>query len=309
MAQQLMLSKTEVTTNTEAVTSAADACFVENVVWKTTGQKVELNVAKPTNGANPRVIHGEYVELTFDFLLAGSGIPGTPPKWGRFLTAAGYAETVVANTSVTYSRLVDPDTSKSLTKAWRDKRRLHKGLGMRGKVDIKAVAGQPLRASGLYRGIMVPVAAGATLVAADANFDGWLESPTIAQERTTFTLGGVGLTLRELTAQQADNVKFINLPNQKGTFLKGSAQLTGSIKANTPAIGAYSPEAKWLSGSKEAWSMVHGTVAGNIVTLNGLAQLDEPSWSDEDGFDVFTSGADFVGSTLQTSDDFSIVVT
>jgi hypothetical protein len=306
MGQQLLLAKTEVTKNTEAVATAADACFVENVQWKTNGTKVQINVAKPSNSADPRTIHGEHVEVTFDFLLAGSGVAGTAPKCGRFLTSSGYAEATAAG-AVTYSRLPDEDTSKSLTMVWRDQGRLHKGLGMKGKIDIKAIAGEPLRGSALYRGIMVPLTAGAALVAADADFTGWQMSPTIAQERTTFTLGGVALTLRELAANHADNVKFINLVGQKGAFLKGDASLTGSIKANTPAIGTYNPETKWRQGSIEPWSLIHGTEAGNIVTLNGLVQLDKPDWSQVDGFDVFTSGADFVGSTLQASDDFSIV--
>lgn len=309
MSYQLLTAKTETVLNTEILNAAADTCFVENVQFKTLGERVVLNPAKPSLAANPGKVTGQHSEITFDFLLSGSGAAGTAPKHGKFLTAAGFAEAVTAGTTVTYSRLADPDASKSLTMVWRDQNRLHKLLGARGRIGFKAVAGQPLRASAVFRGLLVPVAASAPLVPADANFGGWEENDAIAQGRTTFTLGGTTLTLRELSGDAADNVKFIDLPNQKGVFLRGDASMSGKLQANVPAVGTFSPEAKWLSQEKLAWSLVHGTTAGNIVTLNGLIQVGEPSYSRVDEFDVFDQSAFFVGSGLQTNDDFSIVLT
>lgn len=309
MGYQLLTAKTETVQNTEIVNTAPDTCWIENPQFKPLGERVVLNPAKPSLAANPGVITGEHSEISFDFLISGSGTLGTAPKWGKFMTAAGFAETIAAGASVTYSRLADPDASKSLTMVWRDMGRSHKLLGARGKIGFKAVAGQPLRGTATFRGLLVPVTASAALVPADANFTGWEENRPIAQGRTTFTLGGVALTLRELSGDAADNVKFIDLPGQKGVYLRGDASMSGKIKAHVPAIGTYSPEAKWIAGAKEAWSLTHGTTAGSIATLNGLVQLDAPAWSREDEFDVFDSSAFFVGSSLQANDDFSIVLT
>ena len=309
MAYQLLLGKKETTYGTAPAMTAADSIWAENVQHKLMGTRVVLNPAKPGLGANPGVITGEHAELTFETLLVGSGVAGTAPSWGMLAKAAGWGEAVVADTSVTYARLVNPATSDSLAFRWSDEGRLHVLVGARGKGDLKLTPGQPPKIAWTYRGIMVPVAARTPVAPSDADFTDWPTAEPIDHGNTTFEIDGVEVVLRDLTLTSADNVKFIDLPGQKGVFLKGDPSFSGSIKANVPPIGDYNPEAKWLDQSREPFTVVNGADEGSIVTVSGVAQLDAPAWSKEDEFDVFTSNAFLVGSSDSATDDLVIVIT
>jgi hypothetical protein len=309
VSYQLLTAKKEAVYGTAVANAAVDSIWALDVSFKSLGQRVVLAPAKPSLAADAGVITGEHSELTFDVLLAGSGAAGVAPKWSKLITAAGYGEDVEAGASVAYTILNDPDLSDSLTMQWSDMGRLHQMVGARGKVGLKATAGQPPRLSFLFRGLLVPVAARAPVGSVDANFADWEETRPIAQGRTTFSLGGVPMVLRVLSVDAADNVKFVDLPNLKGVFLRGDRALSGSFKANVPPIGTYSPEAKWISGAKDVFAFTHNTAPGEIVTVNGRVQLDAPTWSREDDFDVFSSQAFLVGSDPASNDDFSILLT
>ena len=309
MAYQLLLGKKEVTYGTAPAMTAADAVWAENVQHKLMGTRVVLNPAKPGLGANPGVVTVEHAELTFETLLVGSGDAGVAPTWGFLAKAAGWGLTVVADTSVTVARLADPATSDSLAFKWSDEGRLHVLVGSRGKGDLKLTPGQPPKIAWTFRGILVPVAARTPVVPSDADFTDWPTAEPIDHGNTTFELDGVEVVLRDLSLTGADNVKFIDLPGQKGVFLKGDPSFSGSIKANVPPVDDYNPEAQWLAQSREPFTVVYGTEPGSVVTVSGVAQLDAPSWSKEDEFDVFTSNVFLVGSSESASDDIVIVIT
>lgn len=289
MAYQLLLAKTEVTPGTAPAMTAADSVWAENVQLKPLGTRVVLDPAKPDLGATPGVITGEHAELTFSTLLVGSGEAGVAPSWGKIALAAGWGETVVADTSVAYDQLADPDASDTIAFDWSDDKRHHKLVYSRGKADIDLTPGQPPRVNWTFRGILVPVVARAVVEADDADFTDWPTTRPIAHDLTTFALDGEAVVLRALTLNGADNVKFVDLPNQKGVFLKGDPSFSGSIKANVPPLADFNPEAVWIAGATKPFTATHNTVAGTIVTVSGAAQFDAPAWSKEDGFDVFTS--------------------
>jgi len=308
MSYQLLLAKTEVTPGTDVVPAAVNTVQALNVSHKLLGDRVTIDVAKPSTTAAEGQIVGEHVEFSFDVPLSTSGVAGTAPAWGSLIKACGYAETIVATTSVTYAPLSDLALTPALTMQWRDSLRTMKALMSRGKVGLKVSAKNIPMLSFMYRGILVPMAAGAQLVPGDANFTTWPTVKPVAQGRSTFSLGGVAMSLLELTADTADNVKFIDLTNQKGVFLKGDRNMSSKIKAQMPAVATYSPEAKWLAGSKEVFQFVHGTAPGGIATVNGRQQLDSPSWSRTDEFDTFEASGFLVSSDLASNDDFSIVL-
>lgn len=309
MSFQLLLAKTEVTPGTDSVPVAANAVYAEGVSFMPKGERVTLDPAKPSTTANPGVIVGIHSEISFDVPLSSSGSPGVAPAWGALMKACGYSETIVATTSVTYAPLADLALTPALTKVWRDSLRNHKMLMCRGKVGLKISAKQIPRLSFTFRGIHVPLAVGAALVPADGTFTPWTDVLPVAQGRSTFSLGGVAMQLLELSADTADNIKFYDLTGQKGVFLKGDRNMSSKIKAWQPAVGTYSPEAKWIAGAKEQFAFVHNTTAGQIITVNGRQQLGTPSWSRVDETDTFESGGFLVGSDIAANDDFSIVLT
>lgn len=309
MDRQLLLFKKEVTYGTDPGPVAANTLMAEAVKFALKGTKVTSDPSKPGVGGTPSQVYGEHAEITFEIPLAASGTAGTAPKWGPLALAAGWSQTLVAVTSATYALLDDPSASDSGTIIWRDAKRTHKMLGCRGRMGIKAQAGQRPMLTFTFKGLYVPVTAGAALVAADATFTGWNDAKPIAQGRTTFSFGGVAMPLRELTAEPSDNVIFTDLPHQENVQLLGERAYTGKIKATQPAIGTFNPETAWISRAQLTATLVHETVGGSIVTVTGQGQVGEPSYSRDSGEDVFEQSLDLLGSTLALSDDLIIVLT
>ncbi len=309
MDRQLLLFKKETVYGTDSTPIAANTLWAENVKLTLKGEDVSSDPAKPGVGATPSQTYGEHAELSFEIPLAGSGVAGTAPKWGPLMLAVGYAETVVAVTSVSYALVADPSGADSGTFIWRDAKRTHKLLGARGRVGLKCVAGQRPMLVFTFKGLYVPVTAGASLVAADATFTGWADAKPIAQGRTTFSFGGVAMPLRDLTLDAGDNITFVDLPHQENVQLLGERAYTGKLKATTPAIGTFNPETAWISRARLALSLVHDVTAGSIITITGGAQVGEPSYSRDKGEDVFEQSLKLLGSTLALSDDLSIVLT
>lgn len=309
MDRQLLLAKKEITYGVDPGPLAVDTLMAEAVRFALKGTDVGTDPSKPGVGATPSFTYGEHVELSFEIPLAASGSPGVAPKWGKLLKQCGFAETIVATTSVTYALLADPSSSDSATFVWSDAKRLHSIAGARGRVGLKAAAGQRPTLTFAYKGLYVPVAARSALVASDANFTDWNEAKPIAQGRTTFSFGGVNMALRELTAEPGDNVRYVDLPHQENVQLQGERAFTGKLKATTPPIGTFNPETAWISRARQTFILGHETAAGSVVTVTGQGQVGEPSYSRDNGEDVFEQSLKLLGSTLAASDDLTIVLT
>lgn len=309
MDRQLLLYKQEVTYGTDPVAAAINTLRAENVRYTLKGTKVATEVSKPGVGATPSFLYGEHAEVSFEIPLAGSGVAGTAPKWGPLMLSTGWTEDIEADESVTYALRSDPSAANSGAFKWRDAKRTHVMLGCRGRVGFKGAKGQRPMLTYTYKGLYVPVTAGASLVAADANFTGWTEAEPIAQARTTFSLDGVNMALRDISAEAGDNVQFVDLPHQENVALLGERAFTGKLKATTPAIGDFNPETPWRSREILPFILTHGTVAGSVVTVSGQGQVNEPSYSRDEGYDVFEAGFDLMGSDLAASDDLTIVIT
>jgi hypothetical protein len=308
MAYELLTAKTEVTEGTEIANAAADSIWCDSVDFKLNGERFEYQPAQPGLGANPGIIWGVHGQIGFNTMLAGSGTAGTAPKWGKLALAAGWAETP-DDDNVVYSRLADPNTSKSLSGVWSDEGRLHKLIGSRGRLSINAEKGKPPMLAWFFRGISPVATARAPVVPADADFDDWTDAAVIQQSQTTFTLGGVALSLLSLTLDQADNVRFVDLPGVKRVLLRGDASYKGKIKALQPALGTFNPDALSRSNARLPFSLVHGVTPGNIGTVAGTLQLGQPTWSKVDEGDAFECDVFLVGATSGSTNDLTITLT
>lgn len=313
MDRQLLLAKQEVTYGVDSTTAATNAIYAEDIQYRLAGQRVTPNPAKPGVGPVADHTYGEHAEVTFKVPLAGSGVAGTAPKWGPLMKASGWGETLVADTSVTYALLADPLTaSTSMTLKWRDgNRRVHLVTGFRASVSFELSAGQRPMLVFSGKGLHTVVStAGAVLAHADADFTGWLDAKPVASGTTTFAYGGVsGLGLRELSFQQSDNVKFVDLPEQENVRHLGERVFTGSLKITCPLPSTLNLETKWVAGTVDTWSMVHGGTAGNICTVNGRSQLIDPMYERQDGDDVAGANLKLVPSSLTTDNDLALVLT
>lgn len=311
MYRQLLIAKKETAYGTDAGPLAANTVWAENVSWKVTGQRVSPNPAKPGVGPVQDWTYGEHVEMSFEIPLNGSGTPGTPPNWGFLMKACGWAETVVAATSVTYPLAFDPLAADSLTLVWRDgNRRLHKVLGFRGRVGLKLNAGERPMLVFTGKGLHVDVTTGAALAQADAVFTNWKDARPVAQGTTTFSLNSItGLGVRAFSIDQSDNVKFVDVPEQENVELRGERIFTGQGKITTPLASTLNLETLWKAATVVPYSVVHGSTPGQIVAVNGRGQVVDPSYAIENDFDVASFNLKHVPSSLVTDDDLAIVLT
>ncbi|MFN3858424.1 MAG: phage tail tube protein [Caulobacter sp.] len=307
--RSFLLAKAEVTYGTDPVPAAVDFVLAENVQYRLMGARERGAPAKPGVGQVPGQVYGEHAQLTFEVPLAASGTAGTAPKWGVLPKACGWGEVVSAGVSVTYSLAADPQAAGSLTLIWNDGRRLHKMTGCRGRMGLRLAAGKRPMLTFTFLGLYVPVTTRALPVHADATFTGWNDANPIAQGRTTFTLGGVNVPLRELSIEASDNVLFNDLPHQENVTLRGARTFSGQVRGTTPLPSALSLETPWTAGTITTAVVVHETAAGRICTVNLKAQLGQPDYGDDRGEDVFTSALDLTPSALNLDDEFTLVLT
>ncbi len=322
MDRQLLLGKQQVTAGVAPAMTAADAMWAENVKWKPEALgRVRSSPAKPGVGRTKAQVYGQYVTFDFDIPLIGSGVAGTAPKWGPVFPACGWAETVVAATSVTYAPMPNPTaTSKSMAFKWRDgERRQHMVVDWKGTVSFKLTAGE--RPMMMFRGKAVyadPTESVAELTHADMDITGWLDAKPVAAGTTLFSFAGIsGLGLRDFTINQNDTVNFLSVPEQEVTRHIGERTFDGAIKITNPKPSVLNLAAKWRTSALEVFSMTHDTVAGRIATVNGRTQLSSVEYVREKagvgggdgGDDVASANHEMVPSTLTTDDEISLVLT
>lgn len=307
--RSFILAKTEVTYGTDVVPAAVNVLWAENVQYKIEGQRERGAPAKPGVGPVPGQIYGQHAMVSFEIPLAASGTAGTAPKWASVPKACGWAETISAATSVSYALAADPQTADSLTLIWNDGRRLHKVTGWRGRLGLRIAAGKRPVLTFTGRGLYTQVTTRALPAHADTTWTGWLDAKPTAQGRTTFSLGGTALPLRELSLDQSDNVLFNDLPHQENVTLRGPRIYTGSCKVTTPLPSTLNLETAFEAGTSTVGALVHESTAGAIVTVNFKAQLLAPDYADDRGEDVTTIGLDLTPTALNLDDEFSIVLT
>lgn len=95
---RVLYSALESTEGVNASPSATtDAIQVLDLEINVTSEEVERELSKPWLGANPVVYTQKRTTFSFGVEIAGSGTAATPPAWGRYLQAAGFSQTLVAN--------------------------------------------------------------------------------------------------------------------------------------------------------------------------------------------------------------------
>lgn len=307
--KKLLLIKAEVTPGTDPLAVAVDVVWALDAAFKPKAERVGGNPAMAGLGGVKDWMVGEHGELTFSVPLGGSGAAGTAPKWGKLLLMCGYAETVVAVTSVTYALAANPAASITGAITWREGRRLHKLAYSRGFVSFAFDEKKQPVAKFTFRGILTPVADGAVIAHGDATWTGHNDVAPVNQANTTFSFGGVAVPLRSLSIDQNDNVSFHDRPNQKTVEIAGERMFSGSMKINTPLPSVLSLEATGKADTLTTLTLVHGLTAGSILTVTAKAQNEMPDYSDDAGIDVTTAALKYRPSAQGVDDQLAIVCT
>lgn len=93
--KRVILVKLEPIYATDSSPAPADAVLCSNLdITPLEGSSVERDFIRPYFGASGSIRVENFVSLSFDTEIAGSGAAGTPPEWGTLLKSSNFTETI-----------------------------------------------------------------------------------------------------------------------------------------------------------------------------------------------------------------------
>lgn len=283
-ALKLLLWKPEATYGVDPVpTNTQNVLVAQNV--DINPLEMETDDYTPVSnafGSNEMIVGAVWCTISFDVLLCGGGAPrGTPPNHGPVLRAAGWAQTVAAGASVTYSLISTGEESGAMYYYMDGV--LQKMVGIRGSISEQWSAKKAPRLTFKGIGLNIPM------------IDAVLPVPTLPtiprplamnKANTTLTIGGYAARLSSLTIDQNNDVQYRNLTGREDVSIVGR-NMGGKVVVELPLVA----EQDFLGATgictlatPAAMQIVHGSAAGNIITKNlPRVQLMKPKPRVEQG--------------------------
>lgn len=254
-------------------------------------------------GSKPVVLAGFRRGCSFSMEIAGGGAAATVPPWMKINRIAGF-DAGVATTSVVQTPV---STIVSATHwAYLDNL-LMKTVGARASMGI------------LFEDDEFPVFNYTVLGRSDAVLaaDSTPGAPTLTgyttpvlacTENTTFTLDAFALPLRRLELNSNGDLAFRSLIGPQDRVMLRDRPWSGSIVAEVPDIATKDYFTKMRPGTTMALSLIHGTVAGNIVTFTApkVQLTGDVSLSEEQGFAMMTMPVTLLPNAAAGNDEILI---
>lgn len=300
--KQLLLSKIEATYGVDPIpTGAADSAVVGNIkvspLEMTSNDRVAL---KGFQGSSGKIISGTHVKFGWEVEAFASGILGTPPAYGMYMKGCAHSETIAAGVSVTHVPI--DSAEQSLTHYFNRDGKLRKISGWRGscglKMNSKGIPVWSFDGVGLYTTPTDTPMAVPTLTA-------WKEPLAVEAGITTATLHGYAGNISDFSFTQGAGVAYRNLINGESVIFNGR-KATGSITMEEPTMAQKDFETIINNGTKAAFSLTHGAVAGNRIKFTAAnTQIISYAESKVDGIAMIQLGLEFV--PLVAGGDYSVV--
>lgn len=273
---KILLAKIESTYGTDPTPAGAtDAILATSVTLAPMeGQDVDRNLELPWTGDHRTIPAELHARLTFNVEMKPSGTAGTAPVWGTLIRGCAVAETIVADTSVTYNPVSSAHESVTLY-LWIDTT-LYKLKGSRGnctyRVNAQGIVYLEFEFTGLWTKPAETARATPTLTSQLA------AKPKLATSSNTpvFSIDEVDLVMRSFT---------LNLGNQvENRFLIGaeSIRITDNpamIETTVEAVPLTTLDIFNLAETMAEVEVLltHGTEAGFIAELEvAAAQMQRP---------------------------------
>lgn len=267
--RDVILVKPEVTYNVDSVpTAALNAILVENPSWKFEGLRmIDRPSIRASIGKLQKIFGGALKAVSFDVEIKGSGALGTAPELGPLLLGAGYSETIVPATSVTYDLVSDAATHTSVTIYYYQDGIEHKITGARCMSISQSIeVGSPGKLSMVFVG---HDAGHSDVALPSPTYDSQVPYPAI---NASFAVGGyaavvskleydIGLTL----AKPPD----LNAVDGYGELLITDRSPTGSFDPEAVLVATNDFIGDFKSGTKMALTTGDiGSTAGNKWKLS-----------------------------------------
>lgn len=297
-----ILNKIETTYGTSSAPAAINAIIGSNVSFTPfEADEVSRDLVLPYLGNQGVILTGKHAKLEFDVELAGAGAAGTVPKYGSLLRCSGFAETVAAGVSVTYS-IVEAGVESSSTFFELDGVR-HIMLGCRGNLSVnltpKGIPKYRFSLTGLL-GTVTDQALTAT------SLTGWTTPVEVSAANTTMSLHGWSSIAESLSIDLGNTVTPRFLIGAESVIIS-DRKTTGQAVVEATTLGTIDWFARAFDRTRGALALVHGKTAGNIVEINGPAlEIGKITQGQTDGILNYTLPLSFC--PVNGRDELTIVV-
>lgn len=276
----LVLAKVETTQFTDASpTAALNAILAKNL--KVTPLRVQSearNLMRPYFGNSEQIPVVEEAMVEFDVEMAGAGAAGTAPKYSPLLRGAGFAETINAGVSVVYNPISGSFEFVTLY-IYRDGT-IYKLLGAHGSLSIEMSAKKIPHFHFKFTGKYAPVTDGA--IASGADFSGFQQpKASIPAWTGTLTWGAYAAKCAAFSVDMASEISHAIWMNNE-TLAPVDRKPKGSITVEAVTVAANDYFTQVRNATLQAFTLTHGTVAGNKVQLDApkmqLVDTDETDY-------------------------------
>jgi len=291
--QGIAAAKSETTYGTDAFSggapSSADVLAMSALDIVQVQEQIEGDRLTATIAGECHAIHLSHIDLSWSMPLIGSSAPGELPPGDPWLRAAGYAATVVADTSVTYTPTIEQQTSLTALLYERSvqdgsARRLM-ARGVRTNATITLTVGQEAMCEGAGQGLYDPYPAETSALptlptAYSGDQCGWVvnrlvltvDSVVYPVEAMTLETRWTLEVIRAGAASGGGSASQILLVKPRaGARFGGSFTLVDGTAALTAAINA------WQTGAKLSLTAVLTKGARTITIAAAAIQLSAPA--------------------------------
>jgi hypothetical protein len=308
--RRLLLAAVEASYGTFETVAGTDALLVQNLDCQPLDAGlIDRELVLPYFGNRPKIVGQRVGTVTFDVELAGSGMAGTAPRWGRLLRACGFGERVVATTSVTYAPAMTGIVGVSFD--FNNDGNRHRLKGCRGNATFNLAAGEIPRISFEFFGEYVAAATEAQLTPTFAN----QATPVIVNNANTTGVNILGLTtacMESFTLNLGNEIPLRQLAGCTQQYPITNRLPSGEAVIEAPVIGSGSGEkdyfAQVISQATGTIAWQHGQTAGNIVTLSmGQCNIDSPTYADSDGIQMLN--VPYMAQATAANNEMSLVLT
>ena len=282
---RLLLGEIEGTYGTAPAMDGADALLVSEI--EVTPLEVDLQDRELITGVygnTEKVVGARMSMVKFAVEYAGSGTAGTAPKWGPYLRACGFAETIVPTTSVTYLPISDAFESVAIRffSGVGATATEHVARGARGTATFEFSAGEIPKIEFEFTALYTAAAAGTPPT---ATFSDQAKPLAFNSRNTTnVSVHGFATELEEFSLELENEVVFRQLAGGSERVEITDRKPSGEIKIPAPLIGSKDFFAAVDAQTLGAMSFVHGATAGNIITLSMPAiNFENAEYSESDG--------------------------
>ena len=306
---RLILAGIEDTYGTPETLSGTDVVRVMNDLQLSPLQMelIDRDILYPHVGNRPRFPVQRLSAISFSFELSGSGTAGTAPRTGLFFRAAGYGETIVASTSVTYAPIGTGYEGLTIDCHHGGKR--HKLAGVRGEIelDVKVGAMPVGKFSGLGFYVTPTDTANPSVTYGDQ-----ADPVFVGSDNTTpVSVFSYAACMESFTFKGGRSPKFHQRAGcSKSIRIDTERKPEGEILIESPTMAQkdYFSLAAAQTGGTISWT--HGTTAGNILAFSGSnCSLGDPEYENTEGVEMLKLPFMPIPSAGNGYDDHTIVFT